>query len=135
MVPKSIKEAFNRGNNLLIVGFMAVLAVGVMAEIFNEPEFTDKIDDILILLLGVGAIIWYFRGDNRFRYSWTPFILLAASLAVKVGALFFELDDQAAVGDEFGIVPTLLALTIISLVIMLRSRQTLKDLDQRQVNC
>jgi hypothetical protein len=135
MVPKSIKEAMNRGSNLLMVGFLGVLGVGVFAEVINEHDLIDKADDILVVLLALAAVIWYFRNDDRYRYSWLPFALLAISLAIKVGAIFAEIDDTAAVGDEFGIVPSLLGLLIVSLVILIRSRRTLKGLDERQVNC
>jgi hypothetical protein len=135
MVPKSIKEAMNRGSNLLMVGFLGVLGVGVFAEIINEPDLIDKADDILVALLALAAVIWYFRSDDRYRYSWLPFSLVALALAIKVGSIFAEIDNAASVGDEFGIVPSLLGLLIVSLVIMIRSRRTLKELDERQVNC
>jgi hypothetical protein len=129
-MPKSIKEAMNRGNNLLIVGFLSVLGIGVIAELFTENELLDKADDAIIMLLAIIAIIWYVRGTHRYQYSWFPFILLSLAFIDKIGAMSIEFSDPAASGDEFGILPTLLALIIISAVIMVRSRRANLELQE-----
>jgi hypothetical protein len=129
-MPKSIKEAMNRGNNLLIVGFLAVLGIGVMAELFNEVDLVDKLDDAIILLVAIVAVIWYLIGTNRYQYTWFPFILLFIGFLDKIMGLVIESSDPVASGDEFGILPTILALLIISGVIMVRSRRAVLALDQ-----
>jgi hypothetical protein len=129
-MPKSIKEAMNRGNNLLIVGFLSVLGIGVIAELFNEVDLQDKIDDTIIMLIAIIAIVWYVRGTHRYQYSWVPFILLSLGFIDKIGAIAIESGDPAAAGDEFGILPTLLALMIISAVIMVRSRRANQELEE-----
>jgi hypothetical protein len=129
-MPKSIREAMNRGNNLMMVAFLAILAVGVIAELFVESELLDKADDAFVLVLGAIAVIWYLRGSHRYLYSWTLFILLALAFVGKVGAFINEFNDPAAVGDEFGIVPVLAAMLIISGVILVRSRRSYNALDE-----
>jgi peptidoglycan/LPS O-acetylase OafA/YrhL len=120
----------NRGNNLMMVAFLSILAVGVIAELFVETELLDKADDAFVLMLGILAVIWYVRGRNRYLYSWTPFILLALAFAGKALAFANEFNDPAAVGDEFGIVPVLAAMLIISAVILVRTRRSDTALDQ-----
>ncbi len=108
-MPKSIKEAMNRGNNLVIIVFLGILAFGVISELFVENELLDKADDAFVLILGIIGIAWYLRGRNRYRYSWTPFTLVALSLVAKVRAFINEFNDPTAAGDEYGIVPVLAA--------------------------
>ncbi|HMD90345.1 MAG TPA: hypothetical protein VKF38_14375 [Anaerolineaceae bacterium] len=129
-MPKSIKEAMNRGNNLLMVGFLAVLGIGVIAELFTENELMDKADDVIILLLAIIAVVWYLRGTNRYQYSWFPFILLSIGLLDKIMGLAIEFGDPDAVGDEFGILPTLIAIIIISGVILVRSRNANRTIEE-----
>ncbi len=129
-MPKSIREAMNRGNNLMMVGFLAILAVGVIAELFVENELLDKADDAFVLLLGIIGVIWYLRGRNRYSISRTLFILLALGFVAKCLAFANEFNDPAAVGDEFGIVPVLAAMLILSGVILARARRSSPALDE-----
>ena len=67
-----------------------------------ETEWLFKVDDALISLLGIGAIIWYLRGDNRHMRSLAPILFVGAALLVKVFAITVEFSDAADVGDDFG---------------------------------
>jgi hypothetical membrane protein len=129
-MPKSIREAMNRGNNLMMVAFLAILAVGVFAELFVENELLDKADDAFVLLLGIIGVVWYLRERNRYSYSWTLFVLLALGFVAKCLAFANEFNDPAAVGDEFGIVPVLAAMLILSGVILVRARRSSMALDE-----
>src|SRR5512143_3278126 len=93
----TVQEAMNRGNNLLTLGLSTFAGIGLLAELIREPEFIDKLDDIAIILLAITAIVWYFRGGNRYKLSWAPYIFLVAIAVVKVGAVFIELKDTSAV--------------------------------------
>lgn len=118
-----VREAINRGNNLLAVGVLVFVASGIFTEILVEDELLDKADDILITLMAIGAVIWYLRGKNRVQFSWTPFALLAIAFVAKVFAFLNEFSDPAAVGDEFGTVIPLAVMTIATGVILYRSRR------------
>jgi len=118
-----VKEAMNRGNNLLVVGVLVFLASGIFAEIFIENELLDKADDIFVTLMAITAVIWYLWGKNRFQYSWAPWSLLAITFVAKVLAFINERDDPAAVGDEFGVVIPLAVMVIVSGVILYRARK------------
>ena len=133
-MPKSIREAMYRGNNLMMVAFLAILAVGVIAELFLENELLDKADDAFVLLLGIIGVVWYLRGRNRYSYSWMLFVLLALGFVAKCLAFANEFDDAAAVGDEFGIVPVLAAMLILSGVILVRARRSSPELDEGTIH-
>ncbi len=127
-MPKSIREAMNRGNNLMIVVFLTVLGVGLISLIIGENDLIDKGDDAWVSLLAIVGVVWYLWGRNRYQYSWTPFILLALAFVGKVGGLANEINDPASSGDEFGIVPILAILLIISAVILVRARSYNREL-------
>lgn len=122
-MPKSIQEAMNRGNNLLMVTFVAVIAAGVFSLIFVERELLDKADDIFFAILGIVAVAWYLSGRNRYRYSWVPFGLVATGFLVKVLAFINEFDDPVSAGDEYGVVPAMAIVTVLSAVLMIRARR------------
>ncbi len=118
-----VKEAMNRGNNLLVVGVLVFLACGVFAEIFVENELLDKADDIFAVLIAIVAVVWYLRGKNRFQYSWVPWGLLAVTFVAKILAFLNERDDPAAVGDEFGVIIPLAVMVIVTGVIIYRAHK------------
>ncbi len=47
-MPTRVRDALNRGNNLLIVGLLVFLACGVFAETLIENELLGKADDALL---------------------------------------------------------------------------------------
>jgi hypothetical protein len=99
-MPKTIKEAINRGNNLLMVFFLALVGVAVFTGLFGEPDVADKLDDALYGVLAVVGVVWYLVGNNRYRYSWMPFGLLAVAFLGKVAGQVIENADPNAAGDE-----------------------------------
>ena len=118
-----VREAINRGNNLLIVGLLVFTALGVFAEILREDELLDKADDAFVVLAALAALMWYFTGKRRYQRSWLPFALLAMVSVAKVLAFRNEFDDPAAVGDEFGVVIPMVVMTVVSLITLLRTRE------------
>jgi hypothetical protein len=114
----------NRGNNLVTVAFLATLGLGILVEAFREVEWIDKVDDILMVLLALWALVWYFQQDHRHARSYTPFFLVLAVLAVKIVALIIEFGDADAVGDEFGVLLPLIAMTILTWVLVRKAKRT-----------
>jgi hypothetical protein len=119
----TVHEATNRGNNLLVVGLLSFTAIGLLGEIIRETELRDKGDDIFIVLLALASIIWYFTGRNRYKLSWFPFILLAATAIVKAATLIYEFSDQVAVGDELGLALPLVVMTIVTGIAIARTHR------------
>jgi len=119
----TVHDVTNRGNNLLVVGLQTFTAIGLLGEIIRETELRDKGDDIFIVLLALASIIWYFTGRNRYKLSWFPFVLLAATAIVKVGTLIYEFSDQVAVGDELGLVLPIVVMTIVTGITIARAHR------------
>lgn len=118
-----VKEAMNRGNNLLMSGFLAVLGFGLIPEILRETEWIDRADDIVLVILAIAVAAWYFSGPNRFRRSLVPFGLLIVALITKFAGLAIEIGDPDAAGDEFGIIPILILIVILSGYILYSTRE------------
>jgi heme A synthase len=95
-----VREAINRGNNLLALALLGIGGGTFALTIFSESEWIDRIDDAIIGLLAIGIIVWYFWGANRYRRSWVPLAMLLGALAAKLGAVVLELHDPAALGDD-----------------------------------
>ena len=114
MIDLDVREAMNRGNNLLMSGFLAVLGFGLVPEILRESEWIDRADDIVLLLLAIAASSWYLYGTNRTRRSLVPFGLLIIALVTIFAALAIEFTDPVAVGDEFGVIPVLILIVALS---------------------
>jgi hypothetical protein len=119
----NIKEAINKGYNMLVAGLLSFVGIGLVGEFFNETEWRDKADDIVIVTLAIIGVIWYFTGRNRYKFSWFPFILLTITTLIKISTLIFEFQDQVARGDELGLVVPLLVMTIISGITIYRNRR------------
>lgn len=49
------EQALNRGNNLLIIGFSAANATGLLFLLTQENELVDQFDDVIIILIAVAA--------------------------------------------------------------------------------
>ena len=127
-------DFWNRGNNLAIVAFLGAVALGVLGEVIMEKELIDKLDDALIVILGIIAIVWYLKKNNKFKFSYTPFILISLTFLIKVIALIIEFDDKESVGDEFGLLLPLLAMVIIAWVLLSKSKKMNKKKKQMIIN-
>ena len=117
------QEAINRGYNMLVVGLLSFVGIGLVGEFFNEVEWRDKGDDIVIVILAIVGAIWYFTGHNRYKFTWLPLILLTIATIIKISTLIYEFNDQVARGDEFGLVAPLFIMTIVSGISVYRNRR------------
>lgn len=66
-------QALNRGNNLLVSGFLVSLATGLIGLLVSETEWIDCQDDGLVIFLAVVAAGWYLGKDHRYTWSLVPF--------------------------------------------------------------
>jgi hypothetical protein len=98
----TIQQSLNRGFNLLATSITGLAGFAFAPEMFVEKDMPDKIDDALLFLLGLVAIIWYRRSENRYTRSALPVAFVVIGLAIKLTGLFIELDDAEAFGDDIG---------------------------------
>ena len=110
----NVREAVNRGVNLLGVALLGIDSTLGVFEVFNETEWIDRLDDLVVFALAAIGIVWYLVGGNRYRRSPLPWVLLSLAWAMKMIGLFvIELDDANAAGPDYGLIVTLLLGAIV----------------------
>ncbi len=119
----TVREATNRGNNMLMVGYLAITASAIVERIIGEDDMVDRIDEAVIILLAIAGLVWYFSRRNRFQHSFAPLALFIAAFVVQAGGLMAEISDPAAAGDDFGLTIAFAVGLIVSIVIYARSRE------------
>ncbi|GAC1656045.1 MAG: hypothetical protein NVS9B1_10480 [Candidatus Dormibacteraceae bacterium] len=98
----SKQEIYNRGFNLMAVSLLVLPGLAFGSVILNEHDFNDKIDDTVLLVSGIIALVWYLMGRNRFSRSVVPVALVLLSLAGQIVGVLIEKDDKEAIGDNIG---------------------------------
>jgi hypothetical protein len=119
----TVREATNRGNNMLMIGYMAITAGAIVERLIGEDDLVDRLDEAVIILLAIAGLVWYFSRRNRYQHSFAPLALFIATFVVQAVGLGAELSDPAAAGDDYGLVIAYLIGLILSIVVYARSRE------------
>lgn len=119
----TVRDAVNRGYNLLACAILALAGLGFGMVVFSESEWIDRVDDIGLIVVGALAVIWYFVGQNRFKRSITPIMFSGLALLAQIFGVLFEHDDPASFGDNIGGMFMLVPLLIVLIVLYIRNRQ------------
>lgn len=98
----TIQESINRGFNLLAISITALAGFAFAPEMFVETDMPDKIDDALLFVLGIVAIFWYRKNNNRYVHSVLPVAFVIIGLLIKIGGLLVEIADPESFGDDIG---------------------------------
>ena len=99
----TVRDALNRGYNLIGTAIIAISGLAFFPEFFTEDELTHKLDEGVLFLLAISSIVWYLIGKNKFSRTIVPLLSTAAALIMKLIAFFLlEKGDAADLGDEFG---------------------------------
>ena len=114
------RELISRGNNLFVCGFVAVVGLAALPQLPTEGV-RGALDEGGMVLLGIGAIAWYW--SNRFKNTWLALAFPIVLIVLKVVALLIEAPDDR--GDDIGILITAVMLAIGWSVIKLRSAERL----------
>jgi hypothetical protein len=118
---RTAQELISRGNNLFVSGFVAVVGLAALPELPTEGV-KGALDEGGMVLLGLGAIAWYW--SNRFKNTWLALAFPVVLIALKVVALLIEDADDR--GDDIGILITAAILTVAWAVIKFRSAERLE---------
>ena len=119
----TVREAIQRGNNMLMIGYLAITASAIIERLIGEDDLVDRIDEALIILLAIAGLVWYFSRRNRYQHSFAPLALFIATFVVQFGGLMAEINDPAAAGDDYGLVIAYAVGLVVSIVIYARSRE------------
>ncbi len=99
----TVRDALNRGYNLVGTAIIAISGLAFFPEFFTEDELAHKLDEGVLFALALSSIVWYLFGKNKFSRTIVPILFTTAALVMKVIAFFFlERGDAADLGDEFG---------------------------------
>ncbi len=108
------REALNRGINFFGVAVLSIDASLALFEIFNEDEWIDRFDDLVVTGLSIIGIVWYLAGRNRYQRNPLPLGCLLLAWILKMVAVFVtERTDSNAVGPDIGLIVTLGLATIV----------------------
>lgn len=109
-------QAILRGYNLMVCAMMGLAGAAFGTVIFDEKDLPDKIDDGLLLAIGLISIIWYLVGEHRFRRSAAPVVLASLGTLAQVVGVVIEHSDKNSFGDNIGgmmlFVPMLILVSI-----------------------
>ena len=99
----TVRDALNRGYNLIGTAIIAISGLAFFPEFFTEDELTHRLDEGVLFLLAISSIVWYLTGKNKFSRTIVPILFTSAALVMKLIAFFLlEKGDAADLGDEFG---------------------------------
>ncbi|HEY7779013.1 MAG TPA: hypothetical protein VIC85_02260 [Ktedonobacterales bacterium] len=112
----SIQEAVARGYNFFVVAFLGIVGGTLVGELSQEGPWLFKLDELLLITIGIVAIVWYWVGRNRFQRSPVPLILAVLAFLAKVLGLIIEFKDVIEAGDDFGLVQSLFVFMIVAAV-------------------
>lgn len=123
----TVRDALNRGYNLIGTAIVAISGLAFFPEFFAEDEGTHKLDEVVLLLLAIGSIIWYLSGKNKFSRTIVPILFTVAALVMKIITMFLlENGDAADLGDELAT----MILFVISIAFLIWQYVSIKRMAQ-----
>ncbi len=96
------EQALNRGFNLMLTAIMLLTGLAFASGGIRENDLTDKLDDLGQLALGIVLPVWYLIGENRFQRSLVPVVVILLTVPLQIWGTVNEINDPAAVGNDFG---------------------------------
>jgi hypothetical protein len=100
--------------NFFVTGFVSILGFTLIYEVISENDVSDKIDDLLMLVLGIVAILWYKKSWHKGISAIPAIVVSGLAVCIKIMAIVIEHADKEAVGDDIGIFISLLMLFIFT---------------------
>jgi hypothetical protein len=99
----TVQQAYWRGFNLMATAFIFLTGLAFASGGIRENDLTDKLDDLTLLGLGIVLLAWYLIGENRYRRSWVPVVVVVLALVpVQLYGLINEINDKDAIGNDIG---------------------------------
>lgn len=92
----------NRGDNLLATAILGLGGLTFGAVVFQEQDWSDKVDDAGFLVIAVGITVWYLWPGKCFGRSLVPLSLSGLAVVVQIAGFILERDDPKAFGDNIG---------------------------------
>jgi heme/copper-type cytochrome/quinol oxidase subunit 4 len=110
----TVRDAINRGYNLLGVGIIAISGLSFFSDLPAEiDQLSHIVDEVLLAVLALVAFVWYLIGRNKYSRTVVPIVFAVVALAIKVLGLFLEFSNPEDRGDEFGALVLFVILIIV----------------------
>jgi len=110
----TLRDALNRSYNLLGVGIIVLSGLSFFSDLPAEiDQLPHIVDEVLLAVLAIVALIWYFIGRNKYSHTIMPIVFAVIALAIKVLGLVLEFSDANDRGDEFGALVLFVSLIIL----------------------
>ena len=110
----TLRDALNRSYNLLGVGIIVLSGLSFFSDLPAEiDQLPHIVDEVLLAVLAIVALIWYFIGRNKYSHTIMPIVFAVIALAIKVLGLVIEFSDANDRGDEFGALVLFVSLIIL----------------------
>jgi heme/copper-type cytochrome/quinol oxidase subunit 4 len=110
----TVRDAINRGYNLLGVGIIAISGLSFFSDLPAEiNQLSHIVDEVLLAVLALVTFVWYLIGRNKYSRTVVPIVFAVVALAIKVLGLFLEFSDPEDRGDEFGALVLFVVLIIV----------------------
>ena len=93
--------------NFFTASFIGILGLSLIGEVIMEDDPMDKIDDVLMVLLGLAAIWWYKKTGYKLNKTIGSVVFMGIAVLIKIFAIYIEQADKEAVGDDYGILAAL----------------------------
>jgi hypothetical protein len=106
-----MKEFYSK-INFLVATFVSILGFTLVYEVISEDDPADKIDDALMVVLGIVAIWWYKKSGYKGSSAKPAILISGVSVLIKIMAVIIEHADKEAVGDDIGILLALILLFV-----------------------
>lgn len=113
----SVANAINRGFNQLTAVIFGVMSLTFGGLLFEETDPIDKVDNTLLVVVGVVAVVWYLWKQNGTRRSAVPVGLAGAALVAQLFGSFVEFSDPISFGDDIAGLTLTVALVVVLAVL------------------
>ncbi len=120
-----MKELYTRVN-FFVASVISIIGFTLIYEVISEDDPMDKIDDALMVVLGVIAIWWYKKTGHKGANSIPAVWISAAAVVLKIFAVFVEHADKEAVGDDIGILISLIMVFALTTYLIFFRKKTSK---------
>ncbi len=113
----SFADSVNRSLNLLVVTVLGITALSFGSDLLVETEPLDKVDNTLLVVLGVAGVAWYFIRRNWAQRSPIPVALAAFAVIAQIVGFVIEIGDPTALGDDIPGMTVFVPLLVIAAVL------------------
>jgi len=109
----TVLEAVNRGLNFFGVAALGLLTTSSIHGLQLARSWSGRADDLALMAIALGALVWYRSGRNRYRRSVVPLIGLLLGVAAKLAGIWLLYGRLVLAGADFGVAFYLLIAALI----------------------